>query len=246
MPFLIGVYNYFFEPNSFTHPRNTERALSLIQWFAIPSLLSVLQYLPVFRFKKMNRVSKDQALLKIPFLELYLWFFAGIMLFFLFGGSLSIISNSARPLYVMFGIGLSFSTISIVILNSNKILFQGDYRTDKALKEDLRKQTTDGYFTYQKGGFTFKHKKKNFQTTWKQVEGIMAFKTDSFSYDTIHLIIKSDNQELNIGEDTEGWFVFKNKLKAHLQPINSNWEFEVMFPPFEESATWVYKKGEKA
>ena len=245
MPFLVGVYNYFFEPNSFTHPRNTERALILIQWYAIPSLLSAVQYLPIFKFKKMNRVSKDAAFLKIPFLELYVWIFAGVMLFFLFGGALSIISSTARPLYVMFGIGLSFSVISIVILNTNKILFQGDYRTDKDIIEYQRIQTTDGCFTYNDGGFSFKNKKRTFQAKWKQIDGIIAFKTDSYTYDTIHLNIKSEDKELNIGENTEGWFVFKNKMKAFLHPINTKWEFEVMFPPFEESPTWVFKKGEK-
>lgn len=87
-------------------------------------------------------------------------------------------------------------------------------------------------------------KKIEFKTSWNEIDGIVAYKTDNFAYDTIHLIIRRGTEELNFNEETDGWFVFKERMGSSLKGINSKWELEVMFPPFEESATWVYKKGE--
>ena len=244
VPWSIGVYDYFFEENSFFQPNKTEKALNLIRWYSIPTFIAALQYIPVFKFKEMVRVPKEEALLKLPFLEFYLWSFAGMMLFVAFGGCMSIIGNSEEKQYGMFLIGLGLSFISFITLNSNSVLFKGDYETAKDQKERIRKQTTEGVFQYEQYGFSFKHKKIEFKTSWHEIDGIVAYKTDNFAYDTIHLIIRSGAEELNFNEETDGWFVFKERMGANLKGINSKWELEVMFPPFEESATWVYKKGE--
>ena len=244
VPWSIGVYDYLFEENSFFQPDKTEKALNLIRWYSILTFIAALQYIPVFKFKEMERVPKEEALLKLPFLEFYLWNFAGIMLFFAFGGCMSIIENSDEKQYGMFLIGLGLSFISFITLNSNRVLFKGDYETAKDQKERIRKQTTEGVFKYRQDGFSFKHKIVEFNTSWNEIDGIVAYKTDNFTYDTIHLIIRRGKEELNFNEETDGWFVFKERMESNLKGINSKWELEVTFPPFEESATWVYKKGE--
>ena len=73
---------------------------------------------------------------------------------------------------------------------------------------------------------------------------IIAYKTDNYTYDTIHLRLKMENgQELDINEDIPGWFIFKETLTSKLPGIDKFWEIKTMAPPFAESATIVYEKN---
>ena len=244
IPGLIGVYDFSFGDPAIASLK-VEKALRLVQWFFLPALLAALQWMPIVRFKKMERVTKAAAVLKLPFLAFYLWAFAGVLLSLAFAGSLSIIHDAPEKRWGMLSIGLALSSGAFVLLNSNKVLFQGDYETAKQEKERIRRATTLGDFRYENDGFVYQDKKQTFQFLWREIEGIVAYKTDQYTYDIIHLSIKSGTSELDIHEDLDGWFVFKEKMQAHLKDINHHWEMEVMFPPFEQSATWVYNKGEE-
>lgn len=97
------------------------------------------------------------------------------------------------------------------------------------------------FFQYSDNGFSYEET----YTAWADIESIIAYKTDEFTTDTIHLVLKkADETELHFSEYVEDWFHFTEKLKENLPGIDKEWFRKVVTPAFETRETPVYKKGE--
>lgn len=236
IPLAAHLYIYFF------NAKKTEGILNGIVFFAAPALFFLaLRIFPFFTFKPDEKVKEEKALLKIPFPAFAFWIIVAISFFFAYGGTFSLLENSKHSSYdFLFG-GLGVGIPLLLVLNTNTVLFDTDYSTQKQRQEMERRKTSSGHFLYNEDGFEY----EIFSAAWVDVECIIAYKTDNFTYDTIRFIIKKvDGTELNLSEDAQGWFVFTQKLEENLSGVDAAWFSKVMLPPFEENATWVYKKGE--
>lgn len=225
-----------------------------LKYFLPPTIVLGILHLPFFRFKESRKVQEKDAILKLPFKEFIFWALAGILAFASAAGATAILNPDPEPHTRELSGAIVILLPLLAVLNSNRILFVGDYLNERDKKELERRQTTEGHFFYTDDGFRFNFQdvrspwnKKilNFESKWDELEGIMAYKSDNFSYDTVHLVLKKmSGEEMNINEDMDGYFVFKEKLKKNLSGINPIWDLEVIAEPFAENITKVYIKGE--
>ncbi|WP_196888447.1 hypothetical protein [Aureivirga sp. CE67] len=212
----------------------------LFNYLWLPTIISAIQFIPIFSFKKLKKVSPENALIKIGIINFYVWVLVGgflatifILLIYTFRFDENYLASILIITFLLF--------ISLFLLNSNRILFKGDYLTEKDKKELEERKTTDGLFQYSEDGFLFKSKKKEIKVKWNEIFEIIAFKVDSYAFDTIGLVIKLKNEdEFSITENTSGWFVFKDKINENLK-IDFNWEFQIMIPVMEETAILIYE-----
>lgn len=237
IPLLVFIYSYFM------NEEKVESSLRGILWYTWPTVLTALLLLPQFTFKSTEKVSEDKAVLKLPMIELWLWIVWGISLLYLFGGITSYLDPNPTKLDNMIIYSLPVIVLCFFMLNSNKVLFKGEYITERDKRAWEKRKNSTGFFTYSRTGFRFKDKKTDFSCEWGDIESILAYKKDLFTVDRICLQIqKSAGDFLNIHEDIDGFFVFKEQMHANMPGIHRNWELGVMDPAFELSPTWVYKK----
>lgn len=221
-----------------------EVAIKGMLFFVLPTILFAIAFLPFFKFKSDDKVTEDKALLKIPILEHNILDAAGTFSFLTLGGLASIFEGGNETGIVMLVIGLPMSITLLSAVNSRRIWFKDQLIPGIVKKELEAKRADSGVFKYTDKGFVYSGKNKTVACDWAKVYGVTAYKTDNYAYDTIHLIIKTDNgEEFDIHEDTAGWFIFKDKLSDNLIGMNKFWELKAMSPTFEESVTIVYEKG---
>ncbi|MER2996893.1 hypothetical protein [Pontibacter populi] len=60
--------------------------------------------------------------------------------------------------------------------------------------------------------------------------------------DEIRVDILTGTSTITIAEETPGYYVFKEKLKAVFPNSDMNWEEKVVKPAFAENLTVIYKK----
>ena len=197
--------------------------------------------MPFFEFKIEKPVKEEKALIKIPIVKSWLYALVYPIFIFTFGGITAYIENVEG--ISMFWIGLSIGLPLLLVLNNNRILFKGDYQTEKQKRTWQRLQTSKGYFQYEEEGFSFDFDQKKFEAKWKDIQEVIVYKTDNYVFDTMHLSIKTiDGNELDINEEIEGWYIFTKTLEEKLN-INPAWQLEVMFPAFETKPTCIYQKN---
>jgi hypothetical protein len=221
----------------------TAAVIKAILFFIVPAIIAAIGFTPFFKFKSDDKGSSENALLKIPILELYILMIAVVFSFFTIGGIFSICEGSYNTGKDMLIIGLPISTLLLVAINSKRIWFK-DQLIPGIVKKQLEvKRADEGAFKYNGNGFIYSGKNKFIACDWCDVCAVMAYKTDNYTYDTIHLILRTDSgEEFDINEDTAGWYIFKNKLADNLIGIDKMWEFKAMLPPFAENMTLIYAK----
>ncbi|MES2132238.1 MAG: hypothetical protein V4506_07790 [Bacteroidota bacterium] len=222
----------------------TEAAMKGILFYVLPAIISLIGFAPFFKFKSDDKGVSEDALLKIPILEFYVLITAGIFSLITFGGLSSIFEGDYKTGGKMLIIGLPASMLILFAINSKRIWFK-DQLIPEIVKKELEEKRVDiGMFNYTDKGFVYNGKNKTIAWNWANVSGVIAYKTDNYYYDTIHLILKTDNgEEFYIHEDIAGWFIFKGKLSDNLIGMDKYWELKAMSPPFETSVTLVYEKG---
>ena len=239
IPLAVFLFDLFWEG------KKPDQSLAGIKFFIIPTVLFTIFALPFFRFKSSEKVDEEKALIKIPVVDFGLWIFMGIGFFLIFAGILSYLDKESTPLpnYIFGGVGMAIPCLCL--LNSNSVLFRDDYLTKKEKHELEQKKTSVGLFHYDEYGFNHPYKSAQFSTLWSEIDSIVSYKTDSYAFDTIRLVVeKTDGENFLLSEATEGFLVFTKKLSERLVGIDEAWLLKVMYPPFEECVTQVYKKGE--
>lgn len=240
IPLLVFSYSYLFNEHKF------ESSLRGILWYILPTVIMALLLLPRFTFKQEENGSEEKAILKLPFIEVWIWLILGNLFLTLFAGIASYIDDDPVKLNGMIFYSLPLIAGCFYLLNSHTILFKGDYLTKKEKRDWEKKKSSLGSFSYTEKGFRFTEKNIHFSSDWKDIASILAYKEDLYVVDRICLKIQQvDGTHLCISEETDGYFIFKEKMYANLEGIQKNWEFTVMLPAFELSPTWVYQKREE-
>ncbi|NBW38288.1 MAG: hypothetical protein EBR30_25355 [Cytophagia bacterium] len=224
--------------------RKPDTALKGIIFNIIPTLILGMGFTQYFRFKSDDKVTSEKVLLKIPILEFYILMIVVALSLFTSGGIVSIFEGRYQTGTTMLMIGLPVSILLLVAINSNRIWFK-DHLIPEIVKKQIEAERADiGAFEYTDNGFIHRGKHKTIAIEWNTVEQVIAYKTDNYTYDTIHLLLSTANgDELSIHEEIAGWFIFKTKLNENLTGVDKLWELKVMSPPFATSVTLVYKKG---
>lgn len=236
IPFAVFLYSYITGAKA-------ELSLRGVMLYAIPALACFIVYLPVFSFKLGEKEDKEKVLLTLPVSELTVIIIIGITSVFCFTGITYLVEGhpAARTLLVW---SLPLLVLLLYAYNNDRVWFKDQLLSEESKQELERKKTTPGYFVYTEGGFSFDDTERQFNTRWNEIESIIAFKSNNYTCDTVHLAVRKENgDELVFSEDTPGWFVFTDKIFECLPGSDAIWMLKVITPDFEESITSVYIKG---
>jgi hypothetical protein len=116
---------------------------------------------------------------------------------------------------------------------------------EQRLKEQLEQENaiaekTREIFTFSNEAFTIKIEGEEKSILWKQVQSMIAYKTDRFASDNISLDVFCDhNINFTITEDSAAWDKFMDHSKRAL-PIDQFWDIEMISLSFETNPTVVY------
>jgi hypothetical protein len=116
-------------------------------------------------------------------------------------------------------------------------------RADKEFEESFERRKSEvGHFEYTEEGFRIKNNSGIIEVLWADVVEIKAYKVDLLTVDEIRIEILKAASTITISEETPGYYVFKEKLKAVFPYSDINWEEKVVKPAFKENLTVIYKK----
>ncbi|QMW03892.1 hypothetical protein [Spirosoma foliorum] len=106
-----------------------------------------------------------------------------------------------------------------------------------------RAYNDNGIFTYFGDVFEVLISEKAHIIKWENVVGMVGFKKDLYTIDTIGLDIFCDsNFQFTIYEETPRWFQFLHKSKIAIEEIPEHWEIDIAVPAFESKPTLVYDR----
>ena len=91
-------------------------------------------------------------------------------------------------------------------------------------------------------GFWIKLNSDSIKVNWADVLEITAYKVDLLTVDEVRVDIITNAVTVTITEETLGYDVFKEKLKAIFPESDMQWEEKVVKPAFAENLTVIYKK----
>jgi hypothetical protein len=129
-----------------------------------------------------------------------------------------------------------FSNQNYVGRNSSKALLLKSQRENEFLN-------ALGNFTYDDYGFSIKTEQNEKYIAWTEIEKMVAYKIDLYTYDEIRLVVFLENDErYEFDEETPGWFQFLERSKEQFISIDKLWELEISNPAFERKETIIYKK----
>jgi hypothetical protein len=100
----------------------------------------------------------------------------------------------------------------------------------------------DGIFIYADDGFSIELKDGIHNIKWREIDKLVAYKTDLLTTDEICLDIIYGCHKITISEDTPGWYQFVEKSKLMFNKIDHAWDTKIMQPAFETNLTIIYEK----
>ncbi|ALI98311.1 hypothetical protein [Rufibacter tibetensis] len=100
-----------------------------------------------------------------------------------------------------------------------------------------------GVFDYLDNGFVVTIEEEDLALSWSELNTIVAYKQDLYTYDVICLdVFTIHGQSFNINEDTPGWFQFLERLNKTFPSIDKGWQKEVSIQSFETKLTLLYDR----
>lgn len=235
----LGIYlkDYFID-----HKHIQESMLG-IKVFIIPAILTLIFHLPFFSFKEQRTITSSEVLLRIPVGSFLAYLIFLVLAFTTFAHIFIFIGGEKTHISV-----LTFSCIatllSLLAWNSDRVIFANSLTNDQLNDIIAKKKADIGLYTYSEEGFTYADSKHPFQCKWSDIESIVAYKSDTYTFDTIHLQLTLTNgMAWNTNEDVPGWFIFTDKMETALTGIDKYWQIKTMGMPFEVNATLVYKRA---
>ncbi|GAB3822919.1 hypothetical protein [Pontibacter rugosus] len=122
---------------------------------------------------------------------------------------------------------------------TSKAWKQADELFEESFERRMREQ---GHFEYTEKSFQIKNSSGIIEVLWADVNEIRAYKVDLLTVDEIRIDILSETSTITITEETPGYYIFKEKLKAVFPSLDLNWEEKVVKPAFAKNLTVIYKK----
>jgi len=109
---------------------------------------------------------------------------------------------------------------------------------------DFQKRYNDlGVFEYLDNGFVVTIEEDKRALGWSELNTIIAYKKDLYTYDVICLdVFSKDGQSFSINEDTSGWYQFIERLNKTFTSINKAWQPEITIPAFKTKLTLLYDR----
>ncbi len=99
-----------------------------------------------------------------------------------------------------------------------------------------------GIFEYHDNGFTVTYNDFTKTLQWNEITQMNAYKIDLITTDCIVLEIVYGDEVITINEELRGWYQFVIKTKQVFPSIPKDWDINIMFPPFAENRTTIYKR----
>ncbi|MET0250997.1 MAG: hypothetical protein ABW203_02360 [Novosphingobium sp.] len=90
-------------------------------------------------------------------------------------------------------------------------------------------------------GFRLRHGSHSASVGWAQIERIVAYKRDLFTYDLLCLLIQTTAGIVEIHEDMEGYATVEAAMADALQ-LGSEWKLAVLFPAFAGNPTTIFAR----
>ena len=86
------------------------------------------------------------------------------------------------------------------------------------------------------------------EVKWPEVERVVTYKVDCFTYDMIWLAFERRGHDaiLRIPEEAEGFKELMSALCEAFPEIDPEWYFNVMQPPFAENLTVLFEREAEA
>jgi hypothetical protein len=99
-----------------------------------------------------------------------------------------------------------------------------------------------GRFVYEDGGFIYPFADGEVKVKWSSIEKLEGYKQDMRTTDMICMDITFEGLVVTFSEETPGWHIFQEKLRAALPEVSASWEFDIMFPAFATNFTVLYER----
>jgi hypothetical protein len=114
---------------------------------------------------------------------------------------------------------------------------QADAR--RSFEEMMKDQ---GRFVYDENGFIYPFADGTAKIKWTSIERLEGYKRDFLTMDMICMDITFDGSVVTFSEETPGWYIFQEKLRAALPEVSKNWEFDISFPALATNFTVLYER----
>src|SRR5207302_1460743 len=119
-------------------------------------------------------------------------------------------------------------------------------KLEEEAKRSFQEMREDqGRFIYDKDGFVYPFSDGERRVKWSSIERLTGYKRDLMTTDEIWMDVTFDGLFVTFSEDTPGWYIFQEKLRAALPGVSPNWEFDIMFPAFATNFTVLYERGDR-
>jgi hypothetical protein len=103
-----------------------------------------------------------------------------------------------------------------------------------------------GIFTYHDDGFEIALKEGSVKLNWDDIDELVAYKADMYTFDEIRMDIVYGGMAITITEETPGWHQFVLKTKKVFPSILQDWDSKIIYPPFATNLTELSKKKDHA
>ncbi|ALI98582.1 hypothetical protein [Rufibacter tibetensis] len=144
---------------------------------------------------------------------------------------------------LLFGFGVVQGLYQL--LNPKTLFIRPGSKLAKEYGEiDFQKRYNDlGAFEYMDNGFSATIEEEEMAFSWSELNTIVAYKKDLYTYDVICLdVFTAGGHDLSINEDTPGWHQFIERLNKAFTSIDKGWQSEVSQTAFETKLTLLYDR----
>jgi len=144
---------------------------------------------------------------------------------------------------LLFGFGVVHGLYQL--FNPKTLFIRPGSKLSKEYGEiDFQKRYDDlGAFEYLDNGFVATTEEEELALNWSELNTIVAYKEDLYTYDVVGLeIFTTNGQSFRINEDTPGWYQFIERLGTTFTSIDKDWQTKVSIPAFETNLTLLYDK----
>jgi hypothetical protein len=112
---------------------------------------------------------------------------------------------------------------------------------ERAMRREQKRQDP-GAFTYEEDGFFYAFMTETRKINWASIDKIVAYKQDLISADEICIDIIYDNWVTTFTEETPGWYIFLEKIKAIFPNIPPDWSDTIVQPSFDTQLMVLYER----
>lgn len=142
------------------------------------------------------------------------------------------------------------SNIKLTVLKKILTFFSNEKPNDALQISEESKNPFDfkyedlGKFGYDDDGFTIDFTSGPLKIFWTDIEQLIAYKQDMFTYDEVCIDIKYNDLVITISEATPGWYQFIIKTKQVFPSISATWDIDIVHPAFETNLTILYQRDQ--